>query len=91
MIYKNAREFLKNVKPRNTSQRKYFTMTQVADGLGVNVSKVYPLINSEGIEERLGFQFVETGFNQGRYFPPEAIKGLYKFRKELFGNDEDEY
>ena len=60
-------------------------MTQVADGLGISVDKVYPLINLENIEKRLGFQFVETSFNHGRYFPAEAIVKLYEFKEELFG------
>jgi len=88
MIYKTAEEFLKNMKSRKARGISYYTITQVADGLGIDWKIVRQTILNKNLENKLGFVFVETSFNQGRYFPAEAIPKLYRFRGELFNEEE---
>ena len=60
MRYKNAREFLKETKPKIMLGRQYFTVTQVTGGLGVHPADIYRLIQKGVLDKRLGFEFVES-------------------------------
>lgn len=88
MPYKTAEEFLKNMKSKKANGVNYYTVTQVANGLGVDWRIVCRVTNTQDLEKRLGFEFVENTFNRGKYFPPEAIVKLYKFKDELFREEE---
>ncbi len=89
MPYKTAEEFLMNVKSKRANGRRYYTITQVAEGLGLDWNIVVRATKSRDLEKELGFRFIENTFNAGKYFPAEAIPQLYKFRRKVFKDEED--
>ena len=89
MKYKTARDFLKNVRSKITNGERYYTVTQVAEGLGVDWTRISQAIACQDLEKKLGFKFVRRSYNAGRYFPEDAISKLYGFKDEIFGVEED--
>ncbi len=83
MRYKTSREFFKNVKSKRAGGIRYYTITQVAEGLGVDWNIVCDAIRSGDLEKKLGFRFVRNSFNDGKYFPEEAISKLYEFKDKI--------
>ncbi len=84
MKYKTAEDFLKNVKSKRSNGERYYTLTQVAEGLGVDWKIIKRAIACQDLERKLGFKFVWRSFNQGQYFPEDAISKLYEFKDALF-------
>ena len=84
MEYSTAEDFSKNVKYKMSNGQRYYTLTQVAEGLGIDWKIIKKAIAYRNLENMLGFKFVWRSFNQGRYFPEEAISKLYEFKDALF-------
>ena len=49
MAYKTARDFFKNVKLKRADGRDFYTVAQVADGIGVDCGKILQILKSPDI------------------------------------------
>ena len=83
MVYKTAGDFIKNVRSRKIGGISCYSLTQIAEGLGIDWEVIRGLSMSGELEKKLDFKFVEHPFNYGKYFPQEAVKKLYRFKDRL--------
>lgn len=86
MVYKNAKEFLDKERPKISKGMAYYTISQVASGIGIDWQILKGLVASGNLESMLDFKLVVDSFNLGKYFPAEAIPKLYKHKMRLIQN-----
>lgn len=86
MAYKTAREFIEHVRFKKINGVNCYSISQIADGLGVDWRILRRFVIEGELESKLGFKLVENPFNPGGYFPVEAVPKLYKFKDKLFSD-----
>jgi len=63
--------------------RRYYGLSQVAEGLGIDWRILKELVNNDDLERKLGFTYVFDSYSERKFFPVEAIRKLYRYRDRV--------